>query len=45
VIALLTFDSAADVDQAVARHGAEILGDIANFSSVQPVNQINEAVV
>ena len=45
VIALLTFDSAADVDQAVARHGAEILGDITNFSSVQPVIQINEVVV
>jgi uncharacterized protein (TIGR02118 family) len=45
VIALLTFDSAADVDQAVARHGAEIMGDIANFSNAQPVIQINDVVV
>ena len=44
VIALLTFDSAADVDQAVARHGAEIMGDIANFSNVQPIIQVNDVV-
>lgn len=42
VIALLTFNSAADFNQAVARHGAEIIGDIANFSSVQPVIQVND---
>jgi uncharacterized protein (TIGR02118 family) len=45
VIALLTFDSAQDFDQAVARHGAEIIGDIANFSSVQPVIQVNDVLV
>lgn len=44
VIALLTFDSAADFDQAVARHGAEIIGDIANFSNVQPVIQVNDVL-
>ena len=44
VIALLTFDSAADFDQAVARHGAEIIGDITNFSSVQPIIQVNDVV-
>jgi uncharacterized protein (TIGR02118 family) len=44
VIALLTFDSAADVDQAVAQHGAEIIGDIPNFSSVQPVIQVNDVL-
>jgi uncharacterized protein (TIGR02118 family) len=44
VIALLTFDSAADFDQAVARHGAEIIGDIPNFSSVQPVIQVNNVL-
>jgi uncharacterized protein (TIGR02118 family) len=45
VIALLTFDSAAAVDEAVARHGAEIIGDIPNFSSVQPVIQVNDVLV
>ncbi len=44
VIALLTFDSAAAVDQAVARHGAEIIGDIVNFSNVQPVIQVNNVL-
>jgi len=44
VIVLLTFDSAADFDQAVARHGAEIIGDIVNFSNVQPINQVNDAL-
>jgi uncharacterized protein (TIGR02118 family) len=45
VIALLTFDAAADFDQAVARHGAEIIGDIPNFSSVQPVIQVNDVLL
>jgi uncharacterized protein (TIGR02118 family) len=44
VIALLTFDSAADFDQAVARHGAEIIGDIAKFTNVQPVIQVNDVM-
>jgi uncharacterized protein (TIGR02118 family) len=44
VIALLTFDSVAAVDQAVARHGAEIIGDIPKFSSVQPVIQVNNVL-
>lgn len=45
VIALLTFNSAADFNQAVARNGAEIIGDIPNFSSVQPVIQVNDVLV
>lgn len=45
VIVLLTFDSVADFEQAVARHGAEIMGDIANFTNVKPVIQINGVVV
>jgi uncharacterized protein (TIGR02118 family) len=44
VIALLTFDAVADFEQAVAKHGAEIIGDIANFSSVQPVIQVNDVL-
>jgi uncharacterized protein (TIGR02118 family) len=45
VIALLTFDSAAAFDQAVAQHGKEILGDIPNFSTVQPLIQVNDVMV
>lgn len=41
VIALLTFESAETLGQAMARHGAEIVGDIANFTDVHPVIQIN----
>lgn len=44
MIALLTFNSAAEFDQAVARNGQEILGDIPNFSSVQPVIQVSDVV-
>jgi uncharacterized protein (TIGR02118 family) len=44
VIALLTFDSAAAFNQAVAQHGAEIIGDIQNFSSVQPIIQTNDVL-
>jgi uncharacterized protein (TIGR02118 family) len=45
VIALLTFDSAADFAKAVAQHGAEIMGDIANFTNVQPIIQVNDVVI
>jgi uncharacterized protein (TIGR02118 family) len=45
VIALLTFDSAADFERAVARHGEEIIGDIANFTNVQPVIQVNDVLL
>ena len=42
VMALLTFDSLASFKAAGQAHGAEIFGDIPNFSSVQPTVQINE---
>jgi uncharacterized protein (TIGR02118 family) len=45
IMTLLTFDSAADFQQAVERHGPEIIGDIPNFSNVQPVIQINDVLV
>ncbi len=44
VMALLTFRSAEDFGKAVETHGAEILGDIPNFTSVQPAIQVNEPV-
>jgi uncharacterized protein (TIGR02118 family) len=45
IIALLTFDSAAAFQQALERHGAEIIGDIPKFSNVQPVIQINDVLL
>ena len=42
VMALLTWESADAFKAAVDRHGAEIFGDIPNFTDTQPVVQINE---
>lgn len=44
VMALLDFDSAPAFQQALERHGPEIVGDIPNFTNVQPVIQINEVL-
>lgn len=44
VMALLRFDSKEAFDAAGAKHGAEILGDIPNFTDVMPVIQVNEDV-
>ena len=44
VVALLTFASAEALGQAAAAHGGEIFGDIPNFTDVQPVAQVNEAL-
>jgi uncharacterized protein (TIGR02118 family) len=44
VIALLTFGSVEQFQSAMDKHGAEILGDIPNYTSVQPVIQISEVV-
>jgi uncharacterized protein (TIGR02118 family) len=44
-IALLHFESLDRFQTAVTgAHAAEIMGDIANFTSVQPVLQVNEAI-
>ena len=42
VVALLTFRSLEDFQNAVQAHGQEILDDIPNFTSVQPIVQITE---
>jgi len=44
VMALLTFASAEALRKAAAAHGAEIFGDIPNFTDVRPVAQVNEAL-
>ena len=42
VIALLRFDSLEAFQAAGGAHGAEIMGDIAEFTDVAPILQINE---
>jgi uncharacterized protein (TIGR02118 family) len=42
VIALLTWRSMQDFQDAGRAHGQEIFGDIPNFTSVKPVVQISE---
>ena len=44
VIALLFFRSLQDFQNAAGAHAQEILGDIPNFTSVQPVIQISESL-
>ena len=42
LIALLSFTSAEALQRCVAAHGAELFGDIPNFTDVQPLVQLNE---
>ena len=44
MIALLTFTSIEEMQAALAASGNEIVGDIANFTNVQPLIQINQPV-
>jgi uncharacterized protein (TIGR02118 family) len=42
VIAYLSFPSIDHLQRALAKSGSEILGDIPNFTNVQPLIQLNE---
>ena len=42
VITILEFESMEAFGKAAATHGGPIMGDIANFTNVQPVLQFNE---
>ncbi|MGC9270520.1 EthD family reductase [Acidiphilium sp.] len=42
VIAVLEFESMAAFGAAAAAHGGPIMGDIKNFTNVQPILQFNE---
>lgn len=42
VITVLDFESMEAFGKAAATHGGTIMGDIANFTNVQPVLQFNE---
>lgn len=42
--ALLRFGSPAELQDALAKHGREVMGDVPNFTDVQPIIQANEVV-
>ncbi|HTJ29833.1 MAG TPA: EthD family reductase [Acidobacteriaceae bacterium] len=42
LLGTLVFDSTEAVHAALSAHGAEIMGDIPNYTNVQPFIQINE---
>jgi len=44
-IILLEFSSVEDLGRALDAHGAEIMGDVENFTDIQPKLQINEVVL
>lgn len=41
VIAYLVFESVEDLQKGMGAHGGEIMGDIVNYTNVQPIVQIN----
>jgi uncharacterized protein (TIGR02118 family) len=41
-IAYLKFNSADELRKALAKHGPEILGDIPNYTKIEPIMQVNE---
>jgi uncharacterized protein (TIGR02118 family) len=43
-IAYLKFNSADSLQKALAKHGAEILGDIPNYTKIEPIMQVNEVM-
>jgi uncharacterized protein (TIGR02118 family) len=45
IIALLDFESLDGFKAAAAAHGKEVLGDIPNFTDVQPAIQFNDRLV
>jgi uncharacterized protein (TIGR02118 family) len=43
-IAYLNFNSADELQKAIAKHGAEIVGDIPNYTKIEPIMQVNEVI-
>ena len=43
-MAALRFGSPAELQDALAKHGREVMGDVPNFTDVQPIIQANEVV-
>jgi uncharacterized protein (TIGR02118 family) len=44
-IAYLKFNSVEDLQKALAKHGAEVVGDVANYTKIEPIMQVNEVMV
>lgn len=44
LIALLTFGSLAEFQEAAKQHGKQVLGDIPNFTDVEAVMQFNDTL-
>lgn len=44
MVANLNFGTVEELQNALATHGAELIGDIPNFTNVQPVMQIGQSV-
>jgi len=42
LIALITFSSVEVLNAGLATHGAEVVGDIVNFTNIQPILQVNK---
>jgi uncharacterized protein (TIGR02118 family) len=43
-IAYLKFNSVDDLQKALAKHGAEIIGDVPNYTKIEPIMQVNEVM-
>jgi uncharacterized protein (TIGR02118 family) len=43
-IAYLKFNSVEDLQKALAKHGAEIVGDIPNYTKIEAIMQVNEVM-
>ena len=43
-IAYLKFNSVDELQKALAKHGAEIVGDIPNYTKIEPIKQANEVM-
>jgi uncharacterized protein (TIGR02118 family) len=43
-IAHLSFNSVGELQNALAKHGAEIVGDIPSYTKIEPIMQVNEVM-
>jgi uncharacterized protein (TIGR02118 family) len=43
-IAHLKFNSAEELQKAIIKHGPEIMGDIPNYTKIEPIMQVNEVM-
>jgi uncharacterized protein (TIGR02118 family) len=43
-IAYLKFKSVEELQKALAKHGAELVGDFPNYTKIQPIMQVNEVM-